>query len=144
MCCRNLREALTSTSGRVLHSRAFGVFYTLIQSGGGERVSFGPHEEHHGALCGPSLAVEQSQALALDLVLMKLIDAVVDEGRGGLLVRNCHLEFVFKFNAMILSSGKRFIFEECIHFYLATVKHFILLGVVKGLVSFLFGLGIIL
>lgn len=36
------------------------------------------------------------------------------------------------------------IIEGCVLHYLAAVKHFKLLGVVEGLVSFLFGLGVFL
>lgn len=91
----NLHETLTSTSSHVLLSRAFGLFYTLIQNRG-KWVSLCPHEElHRGTLCRPSLTVEQSQAFALNLMLMKLSDAVIDEGGWSLFVQNCHLDFFF-------------------------------------------------
>lgn len=93
MCYETVVVTLISTSAHVLHSGALSrVFYTLSQDSG-QWVSFCPHDElHRGTFCGPSLAVEQAQALTLDLVLMKLINAVIDEGGWSLFVQDCHLE----------------------------------------------------
>ena len=92
MLILSLHEAPTSTSSHVLQSEAFRFSYTLIENRG-EWVCFSPDEElHRSALCGPSLTVDQPQALSLDLMKAKFIDAVIDEGDWSFFVQNCHLE----------------------------------------------------
>lgn len=77
------------TSAAFLRAGAPRLLIALVQSGW-KRIP--AHEElHGGTLCRPPLAVEQAQALALDLVLAELIDAVVDERGWGLFMQHRHL-----------------------------------------------------
>lgn len=80
------------TSCSVIHSNTFCIFSSLSQ-GRGDFVSFPSNQKlHRVVLHGPPLPVEQAQALLLDLMLMKFIDAVVNEGWWSLFVHHCHLE----------------------------------------------------
>lgn len=80
------------TSCSVIHSNTFRILSSLRQ-GRGDFVSLPSNQKlHRVVLHGPPLPVEQAQALLLDLMLMKFIDAVVDEGWWSLFVHHCHLE----------------------------------------------------
>lgn len=82
------------------------VLLALVQSGR-KRV---PADEKldRGALSRPPLAVEQAQALSLDLVLTELVDAVVDQRGQGLFVQHRHLGSVTEISTELnpLNLGK--------------------------------------
>lgn len=87
------RRPLTAISACFLRSGAPRILlFALVQS---SRKRIPADEELHGGALGrPPLAVEQAQALALDLVLAELVDAVVDERGQGFFMQHRHLGFV--------------------------------------------------
>lgn len=86
------RLTLTSTSAHFLPSRALRLLAALVQSRG-KRIP-ADEEDHGGALSGPPLAVEQTQPLALDLMLTEFLDAVIDQRGRSFFMLNRHLEFI--------------------------------------------------
>lgn len=79
-------------------------------------------------------------------MLAEFIDAVVDERGRGFFMQHRHLGIVRELrrikSAQCLQVEQQQ--QRMLVFYLSTVKHFKLLGVVKGLVGILFGLGVFL